>query len=794
MDQPRRLPPRRSGEARISGAAPTPEPRTAALMQRASIPAKAKLLSSSSGRRGKSWEDEVMDFDRNGPGLLGYYLDMVGLMASMVPLVPEELNSQGKWERSDDQVLHVIASAWRGNLPQITQAELLFKAVRLREAIGRCWHIADPNLGWCVVAKATPQNDVDKSVAWTTMYGTPRVTTGDRVYYSWVGDTYDDHLSTSSVRRALSDLRRIRAAVRSQTRSANSRLLTNGLLAFPSGDETARPMAAPEGEDGEETELTGVDKLLDDFVDLAKLGFSDDDSAAANIPFPYIGPKAEFVSLGGDIDPTALDSERMGIAGFARSVNFPQKLIEEGPGDANHWNEYLLKEEQVKMGLAPKVDPVVADVTAMHFRPVIAMLSRQMNGWVKNPKRCRLVADYDYLLERPVQASELLSAWQAGVASRQSVADAYRIADKLDIPNGMSEFEFWQLQARISGAPYAETDLTGNLIIPPPPMDPTAGGFSLGGTAAEGAPPPALPPAPPAPAGPGGEPSTVNPVTEPPAPPTVTAAMSSQDNPNDIQDWAEREDQRLQATLAALAAVIVAATTAEIAKQTILAAPARSAERAMLRELPDDKVWGAATAETRQGVDPAAVAATVAAKYQRQIEAAFAESQESFARKWGPTIAAVLTASMIASGASALIAALVPWIMFQFDRNKLTVTKVPADLVVGAMTAAGGARSNADGTVAVSAGNTPMPETGGEWIGNTGFITGNAVAEHMARKYGRPVEWQWIHGFYGEPETPFPPHVDLHRKRFPSPSDVPNGMYPLDHRGCRCGWRLRWAD
>lgn len=755
------------------------------------------MASTGQSRGGKSWEDEVIDFDRNGPGLLGYYLDMVGLMASMVPLVPEELNSEGKWERSDDPVLHVIGSAWRGQLPQATQSELMLKAVRLREAIGRCWHIADPNLGWCVVAKATPLNDEQKSVAWTTMYGTPRITTGDRVYYSWVGDTYEDHMSTSPVRRSLQDLRRIRAAVRSQTRSANSRLLTNGLLAFPSADETARPLAAPEGEDGEETELTGVDKLIDDFVDLAKLGFSDDDSAAANIPFPYIGPKAEFVSLGGDIDPTSLDSERMGIAGFARSVNFPQKLIEEGPGDANHWNEYLLKEEQVKMGLAPKVDPVAADVTAMHFRPVIAMLSRQMNGWVKNPKRCRLVADYDYLLERPVQASEMLAAWQAGVGSRQAAADAYRITDKLDLPNGMSEFEFWQLQAHISGAPYAETDLTGNLIVPPPPVDPMAGGFALGDAGAGGG-APALPPAPPAApaAGPGGEPTTVNPVTEPPAPAGIAAAASdpNRQDPNEVWDWAEREDQRLHARLSALAAAIVAATTAEIAKQTILAAPPRSPERAMLRALPDGQVWGAASPETRQKVDPNEVAATVAAKYKRQIEAAFAESQESFARKWGPAIAAVLTAALIANGAGALIAALTPWVVVQFNKNNLSKAKIPAEMLAGAMAVAGGARTDADGTIAVSAGNTPMPETGGEWIGNLGFTTGHAVAQHVARKYGRPLDWEWIHGFYGEPEIPFPKHVALHRQRFASPSDVPDGLYPLDHRGCRCAWRLRWAQ
>lgn len=763
-------------------------------MQRAAVPSKAKLLNSTGiGRSGRTWESEVIDFDRNGPGLLGYYLDMVALMGSMVPIVAQELNSDGKWERSDDPVLAVTAASWRGNLPQITQAELMFKAVRLREAIGRCWHIADPNLGWCVVGKATPQNDQARSVSWTTMYGTPRVTPGDRVYYSWVGDSYDDHMSTSPVRRALPDLRRIRAAIRSQTRSANSRLLTNGLLAFPDENTSARPLASPEGEDGDITELTGVDKLVDDFVDLAKLGFSDDDSAAANIPFPYIGPKAEFVELGGQIDPTTLEAERMGIAGFARSVNFPQKLIENGPGDANHWNEYLLKEEQVKMGLAPKVDPIVADVTAMHFRPVIAMLSRQLNGWSKDPKRCRLVADYDVLLERPVPASEMLSAWQAGLASRQAAADAYRITDKLDIPAGMSEFEFWQLQARISGAPYAETDLDGNLIVPAPPTDPMGGGFDLtGGTAggagggggAAGAPvavtvPPAA--------------GDMAPVTEPPSPPGLTAAAAAQSDAEQFQEWAEREDQRLHARLEAVAALIVAAVSAEIARQTILAAPARSAERAALRELPDDHVWGAASPETRNKIDPEEIAAAIAAKYRHRIEEAFAESKESLARRWGPETAAVITAAAIAAGAAALLAALVPWVLVVFRRGKIGKAKLSGDVVTMAMTVAGGAHPDADGTITITEGHPPSPTAGGEWVGNTGFLTGHTVTARLATTFGRPVAWEWVHGFYGEPETPFPPHVALHRQRFRSPADVPGGFYPADHSGCRCSWRLIWS-
>lgn len=789
MDKPLGLP-RRSGEPRQSGEQRAPEQgRTAALMQRASVPAKAKLMTTTtgSGRNGKSWEDEVIDFDRNGPGILGYYLDTVALLATMVPFVVEELNSDGRWERSEDGVLSAIAAAFRGHLPQITQAELVFRAVRAREALGRCWIIADQELGWCVTARGVPQDDPDKSLVWTTMYGTQRKTPGDRVYYSWVGDTYDDWLPTSSVRRALPDLRRIRAAVRNQTRTSNSRMLTNGLLAFPDGEfSTSRPMASTRNDDGTESELTGVDALLDDFLDLAKLGFADDDSPAANIPFPYIGQKAEWISLGGDIDQGSFDSERMGIEGFARSVNFPQKLLTEGPGDSNHWNEYLLNETMIRVGLAPKVDPVADQVTACHFRPLIALFSRQLSDWHKVPARCRIVPDYDRLLQRPKQGAEMLSAYQSGVASRQEVADAFNITDKLDLPNGMSEFEFWELVSHVSGAPYSETDPDGNLIVPAAPGG-AMGGFELGTGEGVTAPPTGIP---------GAEPTPGTDVAEPPMPTAVTAAASKSDrmDPNDVYEWAVTQDQRLEAKLDATAEVIVAAITAEIARRVVMAMPPRSEERSRLRDMDPSRVWLAAPLEARSNVDPEQVAREVVEKHRQQVQTIFVEGQQSLARRWGPLLGAVITAEAISKATSALLAAIVPWYVIRFGKGTVEKSATGATITRSAMAVAAGAKTESDMTMTVSAGNTPIPTEGGEWRGNLGMFTGHAVTQALSSFFGQAVEWQWIHGFYGEPQDPYPPHVDLDRQRFPNPAAVPGGFSILDHPGCRCGWQLRWSS
>jgi len=67
--------PRRSGQPRTPVAAAmtheaTPMPRNALRKRGQTAP----------------WQERVKDYDLNGPGVAGYYLDVVGLMASMCPM------------------------------------------------------------------------------------------------------------------------------------------------------------------------------------------------------------------------------------------------------------------------------------------------------------------------------------------------------------------------------------------------------------------------------------------------------------------------------------------------------------------------------------------------------------------------------------------------------------------------------------------------------------------------------------------------------------------------------------
>ena len=68
------------------------EPRSAALVPATDVRAKMRTASSS----GERWQRQVIKYDREGPGILGYYLDTVGL--DMGWLVVFDVRPDRSWE------------------------------------------------------------------------------------------------------------------------------------------------------------------------------------------------------------------------------------------------------------------------------------------------------------------------------------------------------------------------------------------------------------------------------------------------------------------------------------------------------------------------------------------------------------------------------------------------------------------------------------------------------------------------------------------------------------------------
>lgn len=748
---------RRSGEPRLA--------RTAAI-----IPASAtkNRLSQSVGSS-TGWQAKIRDFDLNGPGVCGFYLDLVSMLASLCPLTVEVRQQDGSWVKSDDAVFNSILSQYQS--PVRDQSELVALHVRHREAMGEAWliHSSDDAVGWTV---ETVPNVVatQGGIRFTDVYGIVRtVSTAEpslqrAAWRSLVSDPYSPHLPYSPIRRALGDLRRLRSATRNQTRAAESRLVMNGMIAFPEGDGSSgmRPLAEQMVDvNGEPIELPPGDKVLDDYFELAKLAINDDDSAAAAVPFAYIGPEAKVIDLGREIDSGALQVEERALEAFARAVNFPAQLLTSGPGAANHWNEWLLEEAQRKVGLAPKLRPVCSDITRVFLRPWISYV-RQRHGYLPDIpiNHIRVGFDTSYLTAKPDVTGQLMELYRYGGITRSELAERLNVPEVLSLPDGMTEFDFWQVA-------------TGNTVPEDPMADP------------EAEPEPAS--AEPA--------STIVTPTDfgaaqqslPQPPQAITAA--AQPGTQSVFDALNQIDTTLYAALYAAAQTCADQASRDAVKEIIRAHPAGTPERAALRDLPADEVWNASSPDVRAHLDLRALVAKSIAE---------CVNPDEFRRQTAAAVAAVVPFGLHRDdldvdpdlGTLVLAAAITGFVVNRFTKGRGS-TDIPPGLPLDAMSAASGAAVTADGELVRDVNGRPVPRQGGQWTGNNGTATGHGVLRPVVQIVGRDdIDWEWRHGMFRTPKEPWAPHVALHKQRFSNPTEVPNGDYVGSHIGCTCGWAL----
>ena len=276
----------------------------------------------------------------------------------------------------------------------------------------------------------------------------------------------------------------------------------------------------------------------------------------------------------------------------------------------------------------------------------------------------------------------------------------------------------------------------------------------------------------------------------------ATARARQEFDPNDVYADAAKRDHDDYNELLVIVEAAAAAALLAVAKDVIKAHPRGSELRDHLTKLDDPaNVLREADPQYAGTVDTTAVIDEALTPYRKQVQAILESSEESFIQKWGPLLAVVAAAGLAAIASK-----------FFTDRVKHTLEprfliwihnkkpgKIPATAMIVRQTlaVAGGAAITADGQLALDVNKNVIPAEGGEWKGNLGHFTGH----NWVKAYAGPVtpeSWVWVHGWLGEPETPFPPHQALHMQSFNNPSEVPFGLHIDDHHGCRCGWIIVW--
>lgn len=170
------------------------------------------------------------------------------------------------------------------------------------------------------------------------------------------------HSPVIGARDQLEELRLLGAAVKA---IARSRLTGRGVLLVPQG---TRFPAAP-------GQANAEDDLIDVFMEVASTAIRDPESAAATIPIilevpPELIGQIEHLPMESSYDELAIQLREEAIRRFANSVDIPAEILL-GQGGINHWGQWALQEEAIRLGVSPRLGTVAHALTTSWLRPIL---------------------------------------------------------------------------------------------------------------------------------------------------------------------------------------------------------------------------------------------------------------------------------------------------------------------------------------------------------------------------------------------------------------------------------------
>jgi hypothetical protein len=155
---------------------------------------------------------------------------------------------------------------------------------------------------------------------------------------------------------------------------ARSRITGRGVLLIPKG---ARFPTKP-GTPGD-----AQDDLIEIFMQVAETAIRDPESAAATVPIILELPAEAIAAIKhltfeSDFDEFALKLRDEAIRRFATGLDVPAEILL-GMGDVNHWGQWSLTSEAIRLGIEPKLATVAYALTQQWLRPILE--SENVNDW-----------------------------------------------------------------------------------------------------------------------------------------------------------------------------------------------------------------------------------------------------------------------------------------------------------------------------------------------------------------------------------------------------------------------------
>lgn len=209
------------------------------------------------------------------------------------------------------------------------------------------------------------------------------------------------------------------------------------------------------------------DPFVAEWIDIATRATANPGSAASSLPMPISVPaemieKFRHLTFHTEMDDKVLDKRETAIGRLARTLNMPPEAMT-GMGDVNHWGQWQISEDSVKIHIAPVVEVIVHALTETYAYPVAASLGVSLVG--PNGGQCIMWYDASALYQQPDRSKEASDLNEKLIISDEATRreSGFDEKDKPSIP----ELREMGLRAIVAkGGPFALAAL-GELVNDP---------------------------------------------------------------------------------------------------------------------------------------------------------------------------------------------------------------------------------------------------------------------------------------------------------------------------------------
>ncbi|MEZ7005841.1 hypothetical protein [Streptomyces sp. AD55] len=169
----------------------------------------------------------------------------------------------------------------------------------------------------------------------------------------------------SPVRSALDLLEELHLLNAAVAAIARSRLTGRGIVVVPQG--TRFPSSPTQGD--------AEDDLIETLITVAETAIKDPESAAAAVPIvlevpPEMIGQIKRLTFESDFDKLAIELRAEAIRRYAIGLEIPAEILL-GLGDVNHWGQWALTAEAIRLGIEPKLTTIAHALTTQWLRPLL---------------------------------------------------------------------------------------------------------------------------------------------------------------------------------------------------------------------------------------------------------------------------------------------------------------------------------------------------------------------------------------------------------------------------------------